>query len=43
MFGFTFPTYSQVKEFWSGYLGNVQKFYSDWSEDVKKTFSKKQD
>ena len=41
MFGITFPTYAQVKDFWTGYFDNVQKFYSDWSEDVQKTFKKK--
>jgi len=40
MFG-TFPTYAQVKEFWSGYFNNVQKFYTDWAEDVQDTFKKK--
>jgi hypothetical protein len=38
----TLPTYAQVKEFWTGYFNNVQKFYKDWAEDVKTSF-KKQD
>jgi len=37
----TFPTYSQVKEFWSGYFNNVQKFYKDWAEDVQNTMKNK--
>lgn len=35
------PTYSQVKEFWTGYHNTVQKFIKDWADDVKKTFEKK--
>lgn len=42
MFG-ALPTYGQVKEFWNGYFKAVQKFYTDWAEDVKTTFSKKED
>lgn len=42
MFG-TFPTYAQVKEFWTGYFNNMSKFVKDWQEDVSKSFSKKED
>ena len=34
-----FPTYAQVKEFWTSYAANVQKFWTDLYKDV----SKKQD
>tara|TARA_R100000234_G_scaffold117927_1_gene97298 strand:- start:213 stop:320 length:108 start_codon:yes stop_codon:yes gene_type:complete len=29
-----FPTYAQVKEFWTGYLKNVQVFWTDFYKDI---------
>ncbi len=29
-----FPTYTQVKEFWTGYLKNVQTFWTDFYKDI---------
>jgi hypothetical protein len=37
---FQIPAYSEVKTFWSNYFGNVQKFYTDFAEDVVKSFKK---
>ena len=43
MIGFTFPTYAQVKEFWTGYFNNVSKFMKDWQQDVMKSTEVKKD
>ena len=40
MFKFAFPTYSEVKEFWTGFYSNVNKFWNDWSDDVKQSLKK---
>jgi len=37
---FEIPTYSQVKEFWSGYFKAVNQFWNDFAEDVKKSAEK---
>ena len=37
---FQIPAYSEVKTFWSNYFGNVQKFYTDFAEDIVKSFKK---
>jgi hypothetical protein len=31
-----FPSYSQVKEFWTNYTANVQKFWEDFYKDLSK-------
>ena len=37
---FQIPEYSEVKAFWSNYFNNVQKFYTDFAEDIVKTYKK---
>ena len=45
MFGlnnsFKFPTYSEVKSFWTNIAEQQQKFIAEWAEDVQNTFKKK--
>ena len=31
-----FPSYSQVKEFWTNYTANVKKFWEDFYKDLSK-------
>lgn len=31
-----FSSYSQVKEFWTNYAANVQKFWEDFYKDLSK-------
>ena len=44
MFGFNnsfkFPTYSEVKSFWTNIAEQQKKFVADWAEDVQKSFKK---